>query len=87
LNSFSKSFIYFQKKKSLPKDKFLLPPNWEWYSDWEISSDKSSMFDKDANHTQFMDEVYEQQKRVLPGAGWVAANTDKAPFHWANYVI
>ena len=35
----------------------------------------------------FMEEVYEQTLRFIPGASWTNGFEDKKPFNWANYVI
>ena len=71
---------------SLPKDKFLLPAGWEWKGDWETAPELSLIYEKDSGHTQFLEEVYEQNSRFLPGASWSAGGADKKPFHWADYV-
>ena len=40
----------------------------------------SMMFDKDAGHRTFMDDVYECQMRI-PGANWISASRP-----WTNVV-
>jgi len=47
----------------------------------------SLLFDKDAGHMLFMEEVYEQTCRFLPGASWTNGFEDKKPYNWANHVI
>lgn len=74
-------------KVSLPKEKFKLPGGWEWKGDWEIAPELSLLFDKDAGHSQYMEEVYENNHRNLPGASWSINHLDKKPFLWSDYVI
>ena len=71
----------------MPKDKFFLPRGWEWSSEWEVAPELSLMFEKDSGHSSFMEEVYEQHYRLLPGADWSQGNEDKAPYSWVDYVI
>lgn len=70
----------------MPKEKFKLPCGWEWKGDWEIAPEKSLLFEKDAGHTHYMEEVYEQNYRILPGASWSMGNEDRKPFYWADFV-
>ena len=63
-----------------------MPNGWEWKGEWEIAPELSLIYDKDAGHTQFMEEVYEQNTRFLPGASWNPGAQEKKPFHWADYV-
>ncbi len=71
----------------MPKEKFKLPSGWEWQGDWYVAPEISASYDKDAGHTQFMEEVYEQNCRTLPGATWSDCYTDKKPFKWTDCVI
>ena len=34
----------------------------------------------------FMEEVYEQTCRFIPGASWTSGFEEKKPYNWANYV-
>lgn len=58
-----------QGKIKLPKENFEPPPGWRWASEWYISPELSMLYDKDAGHTQFLEDVYENQSR-LPGGHW-----------------
>lgn len=70
----------------MPKDKFKLPQGWEWKGDWEIAPEVSLLFDKDAGYVHFMEEVYEQWFRIIPGASWSEAHGDRKPYKWADFV-
>ncbi|KAK2145131.1 hypothetical protein LSH36_700g01069 [Paralvinella palmiformis] len=56
------------------KEDFNPPPGWRWDGDWYISPELSMLFDKDAGHTQFMEDVYENESRY-PGASWGPSST------------
>ncbi len=71
----------------MPKDKFILPPGWEWKGEWELAPELSLLFDKDAGHTQYMEEIYENSYRSIPGASWNPCHSDKKPYYWTDYVI
>jgi hypothetical protein len=73
-------------KLSLPKDKFKLPAGWEWKGEWEIAPELSLLFDKDAGHSKYMEEIYENGYRMLPGAHWNPGNPEKKPYNWTDYV-
>ncbi|KAK3095803.1 hypothetical protein FSP39_019399 [Pinctada imbricata] len=62
-----------QGKCKLPKESFEPPPGWRWEGDWYISPELSMLFDKDAGHTVYMEDVYECQSR-LPAATWMPAS-------------
>ncbi len=70
----------------MPKDEFKLPEGWEWKNDWLIAPETSLLFEKDAGYTNYMEEVYEQNFRNLPGSSWNDGYIDKRPFKWSNYV-
>ncbi|XP_028657297.1 dysferlin isoform X3 [Erpetoichthys calabaricus] len=57
-------------KIKLPKDSFRPSPGWTWVGDWFISPEKTLLFDSDAGHMTFMEEVFENQMR-LPGRQWI----------------
>ncbi|XP_033757648.1 myoferlin-like isoform X3 [Pecten maximus] len=63
-----------QGKVSLKKEKFEPPPGWRWDSEWYISPELSMLFDKDAGHKVYMEDVYECQSRI-PGSSWGEATT------------
>ncbi|XP_055863087.1 myoferlin-like isoform X4 [Biomphalaria glabrata] len=57
-------------KIELLKDKFVPPPGWKWDGDWYISPEMSMLFDKDAGHRTYLEDVYENQSRNIPGSTW-----------------
>jgi hypothetical protein len=71
----------------LHKEKFKLPEGWNWKGDWEVAPELSSLFEKDAGHTVYMEEIFEQSFRSLPGASWNKGYEDKKPFQWVDLVI
>ncbi|XP_008293916.1 dysferlin isoform X2 [Stegastes partitus] len=54
----------------LPKESFKPSPGWTWAGDWCISPEKTLLFDVDAGHMTFTEEVFENQMR-LPGGQWI----------------
>ncbi|XP_055360624.1 dysferlin isoform X3 [Betta splendens] len=54
----------------LPKESFKPSPGWTWAGDWYISPEKTMLFDADAGHMTFTEEVFENQMR-LPGGQWI----------------
>ncbi|XP_062850251.1 dysferlin isoform X2 [Trichomycterus rosablanca] len=54
----------------LPKDSFKPSPGWTWAGDWYINPEKTLLYDADAGHMTFMEEVFENQMR-LPGGQWI----------------
>uniref|UniRef100_UPI0037E767B9 dysferlin n=1 Tax=Semicossyphus pulcher TaxID=241346 RepID=UPI0037E767B9 len=54
----------------LPKESFKPSPGWTWAGDWFISPEKTLLFDVDAGHMTFSEEVFENQMR-LPGGQWI----------------
>ncbi|XP_034020743.1 dysferlin isoform X3 [Thalassophryne amazonica] len=54
----------------LPKESFKPSPGWTWSGDWYISPEKTLLFDVDAGHMTFTEEVFENQMR-LPGGQWI----------------
>lgn len=59
-------------KIKLKRESFLPPKGWEWESDWIVDPERSMLIEADAGHTEFADEVYENEGRV-PGGDWKAA--------------
>jgi len=53
----------------LKQKNFIPPPGWEWAGDWHVSPELSMMYDRDAGHKTFIEDVYELQTR-LPGGPW-----------------
>uniref|UniRef100_A0A9J8B1N9 Myoferlin n=1 Tax=Cyprinus carpio carpio TaxID=630221 RepID=A0A9J8B1N9_CYPCA len=59
-------------KVKLKHEYFLPPVGWEWEGDWGVDPEKSLLTEADAGHTDFVDEVYENETR-LPGGEWKLA--------------
>ncbi|KAG8134173.1 hypothetical protein E2320_007306 [Naja naja] len=57
-------------KIKLPKDSFKPSTGWAWAGDWFVSPEKTLLYDVDAGHTSFVEEVFENQVR-LPGGQWI----------------
>ncbi|XP_062415982.1 myoferlin-like isoform X2 [Pungitius pungitius] len=56
------------------KQEFFMPPRgWEWEADWFIDPERALLTEADAGHTDFMDEVYQNETR-FPGGEWKAAS-------------
>ncbi|XP_076027718.1 dysferlin isoform X3 [Genypterus blacodes] len=55
----------------LPKDSFKPSSGWSWAGEWYISPEKTLLYDVDAGHMTFTEEVFENQMR-LPGGQWIA---------------
>nr|XP_058962380.1 myoferlin-like [Pocillopora verrucosa] len=63
----------------LPKKKFQAPEGWEFEGDWYIAPEMSLMFDRDSGHKTFLEDVFENEARMIPGGNWSPAS---AP--WTN---
>ncbi|XP_066574431.1 dysferlin isoform X3 [Amia ocellicauda] len=57
-------------KIKLPKESFRASPGWAWSGDWFISPEKTLLYDVDAGHMTYMEEVFENHMR-LPGGQWI----------------
>ncbi|XP_060244870.1 myoferlin isoform X2 [Meriones unguiculatus] len=71
-------------KIKLKREFFLPPKGWEWEGDWVVDPERSLLTEADAGHTEFTDEVYQNEIRY-PGGEWklaedtyTDANGDKA---------
>ncbi|XP_058399534.1 myoferlin isoform X4 [Diceros bicornis minor] len=71
-------------KIKLKREFFLPPKGWEWEGDWIVDPERSLLTEADAGHTEFTDEVYQNESRY-PGGEWKVAedtytdaNGDKA---------
>ena len=53
----------------LVKENFHPPDGWEGGSDWFISPELSLLYNRDAGHKSFIEDVYELQTR-LPAGPW-----------------
>ncbi|POI33391.1 hypothetical protein CIB84_002857 [Bambusicola thoracicus] len=59
-------------KIKLKREYFLPPKGWEWEGEWIVDPERSLLTEADAGHTEFTDEVYENESRY-PGGEWKAA--------------
>lgn len=59
-------------KVKLKKDSFIPPPGWHWEGEWEKKPEISLLYDKDAGHRTYTEDVYEVQAR-LPAGNWPAS--------------
>ncbi|KAH0521359.1 Myoferlin [Microtus ochrogaster] len=59
-------------KIKLKREFFLPPKGWEWEGDWIVDPERSLLTEADAGHTEFTDEVYQNETRY-PGGEWKAA--------------
>uniref|UniRef100_A0A3P9LID1 Myoferlin n=1 Tax=Oryzias latipes TaxID=8090 RepID=A0A3P9LID1_ORYLA len=59
-------------KLKLKQEYFIPPRGWQWESDWFIDPEKL-LTEADAGHTEFMDEVFQNETR-FPGGEWKAAS-------------
>ncbi|XP_054846459.1 dysferlin isoform X2 [Eublepharis macularius] len=57
-------------KIKLPKDSFKPSTDWAWAGEWFVSPEKTLLYDVDAGHMSFVEEVFENQVR-LPGGQWI----------------
>uniref|UniRef100_A0AAQ5YHU4 Myoferlin like n=1 Tax=Amphiprion ocellaris TaxID=80972 RepID=A0AAQ5YHU4_AMPOC len=59
-------------KVKLKKEYFLPPLGWEWEEDWFFEPERCLLTEADAGHTEFTDEVFENETR-FPGGEWKPA--------------
>ncbi|KAM9365202.1 myoferlin isoform 2-T2 [Pholidichthys leucotaenia] len=59
-------------KVKLKQERFLPPRGWEWEGDWFVDPERCLLTEADAGHTEFMDEVFENETR-FPGGEWKPA--------------
>ncbi|XP_058241621.1 myoferlin isoform X2 [Hemibagrus wyckioides] len=59
-------------KVKLKQECFLPPRGWEWEADWYVDPENCLLTEADAGHTEFTDEVYENESR-FPGGEWKPA--------------
>ncbi|XP_056148135.1 myoferlin [Lampris incognitus] len=72
-------------KVKLKRERFMPPRGWEWEEDWFVDPERSLLTEADAGHTEFTDEVFQNETR-FPGGEWKPAsepytdvNGEKAP--------
>ncbi|XP_072122859.1 myoferlin-like isoform X4 [Mobula birostris] len=59
-------------KMRLSKKDFYPLEGWEWDGKWTVDPEQCLLFDPDAGHTEFVDDVYENENH-LAGGDWVPA--------------
>ncbi|XP_067092623.1 myoferlin [Osmerus mordax] len=59
-------------KVKLKRECFLPPRCWEWGGEWFVDPQKCLLTEADAGHTEFTDEVYQNETR-FPGGEWKPA--------------
>ncbi|XP_028288019.1 myoferlin-like isoform X2 [Parambassis ranga] len=59
-------------KLKLKQEYFMPPKGWQWERDWLIDPEKALLTEADAGHTEFTDEVFQNETR-FPGGEWKAA--------------
>uniref|UniRef100_A0A452I0A2 C2 domain-containing protein n=1 Tax=Gopherus agassizii TaxID=38772 RepID=A0A452I0A2_9SAUR len=59
-------------KIKLKREFFLPPKGWEWEGEWMVDPERSLLTDADAGHSEFTDEVYQNESRY-PAGEWKAA--------------
>ncbi|KAK1164574.1 myoferlin-like isoform X2 [Acipenser oxyrinchus oxyrinchus] len=59
-------------KIKLKRESFMPPKGWEWEGDWFVDPEKSLLTEADAGHTEFTDEVFQNETRY-PGGEWKPA--------------
>ncbi|KAM9847707.1 myoferlin [Aulostomus maculatus] len=59
-------------KVKLKQERFLPPRGWEWEDDWFVDPERSLLTEADAGHTEFTDEVFQNETR-FPGGEWKPA--------------
>ncbi|XP_044862554.1 myoferlin-like isoform X5 [Mauremys mutica] len=72
------SFSDITGKIGVPRDKFQLPKGWHWDGDWAVEPQRRLLLDTETNHSEVLEEVYENESRQ-PGEEWAPApspNTD-----------
>ncbi|GAA6086331.1 myoferlin isoform X1 [Tachysurus ichikawai] len=60
-------------KLKLKQEYFMPPQGWQWERDWFVDPEKGLLTEADAGHSEFVDEVFENQTRY-PGGEWAAAS-------------
>ncbi|TMS04767.1 Myoferlin [Larimichthys crocea] len=59
-------------KVKLKQERFLPPRGWEWEDDWFVDPERSLLTEADAGHTEFTDEIFQNETR-FPGGEWKPA--------------
>ncbi|CAB4005312.1 myoferlin-like, partial [Paramuricea clavata] len=66
---------------SLPKDNFQAPEGWEFSGHWEAHSELSTQFRMDSGCKTFLEDVFENEYRLIPGGLW---NKNKTQTSWTD---
>ncbi|KAK5908525.1 hypothetical protein CgunFtcFv8_016574 [Champsocephalus gunnari] len=59
-------------KVKLKRERFLPPRGWDWEEDWFVDPERCLLTEADAGHTEFTDEVFQNETR-FPGGDWKPA--------------
>uniref|UniRef100_A0A8C7VV57 C2 domain-containing protein n=1 Tax=Oncorhynchus mykiss TaxID=8022 RepID=A0A8C7VV57_ONCMY len=59
-------------KVKLKQERFMPPRAWEWEGEWFVDPERGLLTEADAGHTEFTDEVYQNETRFI-GGEWKAA--------------
>ncbi|XP_015799663.3 myoferlin [Nothobranchius furzeri] len=59
-------------KVKLKQERFLPPRGWDWERDWFVDPERCLLTEADAGHTEFIDEVFQNETR-FPGGEWKPA--------------
>ncbi|XP_062859429.1 myoferlin [Trichomycterus rosablanca] len=59
-------------KVKLKQEYFMPSTGWQWEGEWFVDPEQSLLTEADAGHTEFLEEVYENQTRY-PGGEWAPA--------------
>ncbi|XP_068597029.1 myoferlin [Brachionichthys hirsutus] len=59
-------------KVKLKGERFLPPRGWEWEEDWFVDPERGLLTEADAGHTEFTEEVFQNETR-FPGGEWKPA--------------
>ncbi|XP_029925926.1 myoferlin isoform X2 [Myripristis murdjan] len=59
-------------KVKLKQERFMPPREWEWEDDWFVDPERCLLTEADAGHTEFTDEVFQNETR-FPGGEWKPA--------------
>uniref|UniRef100_A0A4W5NL00 Myoferlin n=1 Tax=Hucho hucho TaxID=62062 RepID=A0A4W5NL00_9TELE len=54
-------------KVKLKQERFMPPRAWEWESEWFVDPERGLLTEADAGHTEFTDEVFQNETRFIGG--------------------
>uniref|UniRef100_A0A673XXY6 Myoferlin n=1 Tax=Salmo trutta TaxID=8032 RepID=A0A673XXY6_SALTR len=61
-------------KVKLKQERFMPPRAWEWEGEWFVDPERGLLTEADAGHTEFTDEVYQNETRFIGGEWKPAAD-------------